>query len=530
MDISHWSKASPRLKPQVWPAVTAKGRIPEGSTVFTMGSCFARNIEKHLQRLGFAIPTLDFSVPKEEFPMGGGNGMLNKYTPPSIFQEISWAARIHDRDGVVVAEDLHDLTYPCQGGYVDLQLGGYVPVGFDRLLERRQQLYDVVRNIFSCGLVVMTLGLIEAWRDTKTGLFIQQAPSIKEMIRDRERFVFHLLSHGECLGFVEDAIALVRARNPKARFLLTTSPIPLGRTFTDDDVIVANLHSKSKLRSVCGELAAREEVEYFPSFESVMLTKDWDIWYPDLRHVEGFFVGEIVNRLCDAYFDSSESARLYQRSFCCKSNEESVELMRAALELEEKAEYHSRLGGLYRLAGRLDEAIESFRNANRLDPAEWETYRHLAILEEKKGCFKEALLWLARGEEHWPTGNGELHLIQSRLSNKSHDRAAAVESMKRALDADPSLMKNKLSQGQVLLSVKQVDRAALVANEVINYNLSIPDSHREAGCLAQARLLLSRAHEHAGRLDEAVAEAEKAAALDNGDSEIRAHLATLRER
>ncbi|WP_316898404.1 GSCFA domain-containing protein [Pseudodesulfovibrio indicus] len=171
MDISHWNKASSRLKPQVWPTVTAKGRIPAGAAVFTIGSCFARNIEKHLQRLGFAIPTLDFGVPKEEYPMGGGNGMLNKYTPPSIFQEISWAAGVHDRDGVVVAEDLHDLAYPCQGGYVDLQLGGFVPVGFDRLLERRQQLYDVVRSIFSCDLVVMTLGLIEAWRDTKTGLF-----------------------------------------------------------------------------------------------------------------------------------------------------------------------------------------------------------------------------------------------------------------------------------------------------------------------------------------------------------------------
>ncbi|WP_316898406.1 GSCFA domain-containing protein [Pseudodesulfovibrio indicus] len=350
------------------------------------------------------------------------------------------------------------------------------------------------------------------------------------MTRDRERFQFHLLSHGECLGFVEDAIALVRARNPKARFLLTTSPIPLDRTFTDDDVIVANLHSKSKLRSVCGELAATGEVEYFPSFESVMLTKDWDIWYPDLRHVEGFFVGEIVNRLCDAYFDSSESARLYQRSFCCKINEESVELVRAALALEEKAEYHSRLGGLYRLAGKLDEAIESFRNANRLDPSDWETYRHLAILEEKKGRFQEARCWLNRAEGHWPADNGELHLIQSRLSNKSHDRAAAVEFMRRALDADRSMMRNKLSQGQVLLSVEQVDRAALVAKEVINYNLSIPDSHREAGCLAQAHLLLSRAHERAGRLDEAVTEAGKAAALDDGDSEIRVHLAALCQR
>ena len=43
--------------------------------------------------------------------------------------------------------------------------------------------------------------------------------------------------------------------NPRARLLLTVSPVPLAATATPNHVLVASIHSKSVLRAVAGELA-----------------------------------------------------------------------------------------------------------------------------------------------------------------------------------------------------------------------------------------------------------------------------------
>ena len=87
------------------------------------------------------------------------------------------------------------------------------------------------------------------------------------------------------------------------RFLITTSPVPLGRTFTTQDALVANCHSKSLLRAVAQELAfSAADVDYFPSYESVVMTRSDLAWVDDLRHVRDDLVGRIIERVTRAYF------------------------------------------------------------------------------------------------------------------------------------------------------------------------------------------------------------------------------------
>ncbi len=62
-----WKKAKDRLIDEVWPILTPSFQLRPRTKVFTIGSCFARNIEEHLHRLGFRIPMLDFRVPQEEW-------------------------------------------------------------------------------------------------------------------------------------------------------------------------------------------------------------------------------------------------------------------------------------------------------------------------------------------------------------------------------------------------------------------------------------------------------------------------------
>lgn len=299
-----WSEAGSRLVPQAWPAFDPHFVVPAGGSVFTVGSCFARNIEEHVSRLGFEVPALAFSVPHAERSGGRGNAILNKYTPAAIRQEFEWVRRVHEAGGRVTAEHVAPLAFTCTDGTViDLQLGGFRPVSPERLIARRQELYDVFRHLFTADCVVLTLGLIEAWRDETTGLYIQQAPVQPSFRRSLSRFTFHRLSFAACLAEVQGAIDTVRAVNPATNVLITTSPVPLDRTFTADDVITATMHGKSVLRGVCGEIvAANERVDYFPSYESVMLTRDWSVFQADRRHVSDAFVGRIVQRLLDTYF------------------------------------------------------------------------------------------------------------------------------------------------------------------------------------------------------------------------------------
>jgi hypothetical protein len=299
-----WSDAGRRLVPQVWPAFTPRFGIPAAGSVFTVGSCFARNIEEHVSRLGFRVPTLEFSVPEAERAGGRGNAVLNKYTPAAIRQEFEWTRRVLEAGGTVAPEHVAPLAFPCAGGQqIDLQLGGFRPVSPQRLLARRQALYEVFRHLFTADCVVLTLGLVEAWIDETTGLAIQQAPVQPAFRRSLQRFSFRRLDFASCRADVQAAIDTVRAVNPSATFLITTSPVPLDRTFTDDDVITATMYGKSVLRAVCGEIvAANERVDYFPSYESVMLTRDWSVFQSDRRHVSDVFVGKIVRRLLDTYF------------------------------------------------------------------------------------------------------------------------------------------------------------------------------------------------------------------------------------
>jgi hypothetical protein len=309
-----------RLEPQCWPELRPKFRLEPGCRVFTIGSCFAREIERALHDLGFDIPVLSFVHRHLDLMKGaGGISMLNRYTPPSIFQELSWTRTIMDRDDVVHPDDVepllldagHDRVYDL-GRPVRLEFG----MTREQALEERRLLYGLYREAFLCDVVVITLGLIECWKDTHTEMYVEFGKGIFD---NKERFRFKRLDYVESLNFIERAIALIN-RDHAAKILLTTSPVPLTRTFTPDDVIVANTYSKSVLRAIAGVLSeSRMDVDYFPSFESVMLTKTPQIWRDDLTHIEPNFVGSIMARVTESYAPDPEHAGLQYLARQCEA-------------------------------------------------------------------------------------------------------------------------------------------------------------------------------------------------------------------
>lgn len=314
-DVAKWAASIGRLGPDVFPMPRCRFRLPASASVFTIGSCFARNIEEHLSLIGCQVPTLDFSVPKNEWRTRP-NGILNKYTPAAIFQEISWAHRILTSGGFD-PDACDEMRWDIgDGRVVDLQLGGYVPVSEERFLQRRRQVYDLFCKAFDADCVTITLGMTEAWRHKRTGLFIQSAPVSRELLRHADQFEFAVLDYNDCMDFVERTISILEDSNPAVRILITTSPVPMEKTFTEKDVVIANMTSKSTLRSVAARVSdSFDFVDYFPSYEAVVMQDPKITYEEDRLHVKDGVVGRIVSQLIDWYFDAPRSLdRLLQEA------------------------------------------------------------------------------------------------------------------------------------------------------------------------------------------------------------------------
>jgi tetratricopeptide (TPR) repeat protein len=505
--FSQWTRAEERLAPEVWPEVKPSFQISQGGKIFTIGSCFARNIEEHLDRLGYDVPTLGFAVPKNEWS-GRGNGILNKYTPAAIWQEVNWAAQIYERDRCLTEHDCAVFAFQTKEKVVDMNLGGFVPVSEARFFERRKQLYETFEHAFSAECVTLTLGLIEAWFDLEKQIYVQKAPVSRDFRLLRDRFAFRVLSYEDCLGFMQDTIDTIRRLNPAVNFLLTTSPVPLERTFTDDDVITANMYSKCLLRSVCGELVASNEgVDYFPSFESVMLTKSWDIWYSDRLHVSDSFVGRIVSRLVETYFSEAGTVEsLYQEAYteqAARKHESALALANEAIELDSnRPEIWSLAAHSYGTLERHREAIDAIRRAIELAPHMAEYQLFLANMLHEDGELDKALNAMADAIERAPAV-AEYRAYYSELLAVAGDVQHSLAEAKQAVELDPHQVKFQVRLGRALSTSGQAEEAhacCRTARDLAQQNpyglRMVAELFAELGELAEARECLESARKN----------------------------------
>jgi GSCFA family len=260
--------------------------------VFTIGSCFARNVEEALFLRGVRLPTRSFAVPDGEWPGLRNNGLLNEFNPGSICQRIVFALQNRDYPPETIVAGAH--------GFADLSLpGGGSPVTLERALERRRQIADVYRHLASSQLVVITLGFVEAWFDTQTRLYLNQMPTHAAWSSQPDRYQFQRIGVDECVRLLGGALAMLVKAGPKV--VLTLSPVPLQTTFSEDDCQTANQYSKSVLRVVAEQLSKTiPGVDYFPSYE-IVVSGGLSSYEPDHVHVRDDLVREITRYMVEQY-------------------------------------------------------------------------------------------------------------------------------------------------------------------------------------------------------------------------------------
>ncbi|MEP6955978.1 MAG: GSCFA domain-containing protein [Chthoniobacterales bacterium] len=284
------------------PSLTPKFQIRRSDKLFAIGSCFARGIEKALQARKFEVLSAapDFDSFTTIGPQVTGLGFTNKYNTFSIANELKWAL---DPVEAFPEESILDLS---GGVSYDPHTNPVLPPA-DRAetLRRRSILRQVNARIASCRVVVMTLGLVEVWRDLETNTFINTTPPPEAIARYPRRYEFHVSNFAENLSNLETIHGLLsRFGHRETQIVTTVSPVPLMATFSDQDIVIANTYSKSLLRTAAQEwAAAHDNVHYFPSYEIVMNSARDAAWLEDLRHVQGRLVNHIMDLFVRDYLE-----------------------------------------------------------------------------------------------------------------------------------------------------------------------------------------------------------------------------------
>lgn len=288
---------SARLEPICSPISKPGFKLDAGESIFTIGSCFARNIEAYLRLKGFEVPCQEFTVPTEELWTGTVQvpGVLNKYTPHSMLNEVRFAFGTTDGSEFLVED---------KAGWFDTQLHTNVATSYARALERRQQVRELYADaIRKSRIVIITLGLIETWFDAQNGTYLNETPHPHMLRTHPDRFFFEVMTVDTARAVTFELIEALKANGREdQKVMLTVSPIPLARTFTGDDVILANTYSKSVLRVVAQEAANRFDwIDYFGSYESVMLSDRNIAWQDDLIHAQNQVVSANISRMLASY-------------------------------------------------------------------------------------------------------------------------------------------------------------------------------------------------------------------------------------
>lgn len=285
-----------RVEPIARPDFAVPFTIEPGEKIFTVGSCFARNVELELLRRGFNLPMRDlFTQPAFA---GLDPGVVNNFGTPSIYNEFAWA--FGDKPFV---PDEHILEVQ-PGKFIDLHvISSMRPAAKEVVEARRRAIIEAYRAALDCRVVIITLGLVEIWYDSQTGYYLNSAPMPGMMRREPERFRLHVLSYEETYKFLDDALQLLRRKGrDDLHVILTVSPVPLTVTHRPQDVMVANTYSKSVLRTVAETLTFRYDfVTYYPSYESIILSDRKAAWCDDFTHVTHEIVAVNVGRMVDAY-------------------------------------------------------------------------------------------------------------------------------------------------------------------------------------------------------------------------------------
>ncbi len=255
------------------PVVAPAFRVARRARIASAGSCFAQHLPRHLRAAGlrpFVAEQAHPIVPAAVARRFGYGDLGARYGPVYTARQLLQLLR--RAFGEFVPAD--DAWAGPDGRWLDpfrprIQPGGYL--SREELAADRARHFDAVRRLFTqLDVLVFTLGLTEAWADRADGAVYPLCPGVAGGQFDPGRHTLLQLGVAEVVDDLEAFVERLRAINPRARLILTVSPVALAATAGDRHVLVATGYSKSVLRVAAEQLSRRHAgIAYFPAYEIV---------------------------------------------------------------------------------------------------------------------------------------------------------------------------------------------------------------------------------------------------------------------
>lgn len=301
--------------------------------ILCLGSCFASNIARRLQRNKFRVAD-------------SPTGIL--FNPASIAQSVDMMLRAAKGERVVREDHMVSLEGRWVNYDMHSSVSGATPAEAVELMQ--QKFVDGGNALNKCDLLIVTLGTAWCYEHRESGRVVANCHKQPSKLFNRR-----LLSVAE----VVEALTSIVER-ASGRVLFTVSPVRhIGEGMED------NALSKAILRVAVSELSARygKGVDYFPSYEIMMDDlRDYRFYDNDMVHPSSMAVDYIAEKFFDAAltddakslmqrvqkvvasaehrpFDPSSEA---YKTFCRKQLEDIVALSNVNLK-EEKAHFERML-------------------------------------------------------------------------------------------------------------------------------------------------------------------------------------------
>lgn len=289
--------------------VSHKTLADNAPKVFAMGSCFAVEIRNALRAMNYDVypKYKEMALDSNLYRVGKlpERDNINHYDSGLIRQEIERSV-----DGRrYTIDDFWPLFHSNKNSRFpnkpeEIWQDPYRRHIFAVTADHCKRISDEISATIDSGLqqadiVIITLGLIESWINRHNGLHICQGPaSPHDQINDN--VTQKVLDFDTNKKNLESIIQAIYGIDESKKIIFTVSPVALGQTYTDQDVVVANMQSKCTLRAAVGEVVQQHaHVEYWPSFEFAMVE---DVFERDGRHVSPHNVQRIVQGFLTAHF------------------------------------------------------------------------------------------------------------------------------------------------------------------------------------------------------------------------------------
>jgi len=240
--------------------------------IATAGSCFAQHIAKYMRSNGYNVVDAE-PAPDNLTSSGAAEHGYGIYSARygNIYYTRQLAQLVREAIGDRVPEE---VVWEREGRYYDALRPTIFPGGHANpelvLRHRKVHLRAVLELLKQANVFVFTMGLTEGWVSKTDGTVYPTAPGTVAGSFDAEKYEFKNFNYTEVVrDFLEFRI-LARRINPRIKFILTVSPVPLAATATGDHVLTATTYSKAVLRAAAGEIIRRcQDVDYFPSYEVI---------------------------------------------------------------------------------------------------------------------------------------------------------------------------------------------------------------------------------------------------------------------